>query len=147
MGGGVQACWKKVVFTCLRTHGTPDTPSVPSPAPRPICLDSPLSPQVTAGVPRGRGRRGANAFVVILHLQTDGPAQPPGDVQQPLHDELILFLPQRSWCSESRKAPKEPVPRYWWQLTTFFMCPAGCTQVRVTPQLQTLSTCKTPPKP
>jgi len=43
-------------------------------------------------VPGGRGWWRANALVVILHLQTDGPAQPPGDVQQPLHDELIFLL-------------------------------------------------------
>lgn len=105
IGAGVKAGWKEVASTCSRTHRTPRHPS-------PIPPHSPLSPQVTARVPGGRGGRGANALVVILHLQTDGPAQPPGDVQQPLHDELIFFLPQSNWCGESsRKVLQKPASR------------------------------------
>lgn len=60
--------------------------------PSPACPHSPWSPQVTARVPGGRGWGRTQALIVILHLQADGPAQTPGDVQQPLHDELIFFL-------------------------------------------------------
>lgn len=68
-------------------------------SPRTISSDSPLSPQVTAGVPGRGGRRGPNAFVVILHLQANGAAQAPGDVQESLHNELVFFLPtkQSEW--------------------------------------------------
>lgn len=35
---------------------------------------------------------GAKPLVVIIHLQSDGSAQSPVDVQQPLQDELAIFL-------------------------------------------------------
>lgn len=35
---------------------------------------------------------GAESFVVVVHLQPDGSAQGPVDVQQPLQDELSVFL-------------------------------------------------------
>lgn len=88
-----------------------------------ISPHSPLGSQVATRVPGGRGRRGTDAFVVILHLQTDGPAQPPGDVQQPLHNEFIFFLPQRNQPDEPRKAPQKPVP-CWGIKDSILMCPS-----------------------
>lgn len=35
---------------------------------------------------------GAESFVAVVHLQSDGSTQAPVDVQQPLQDELSVFL-------------------------------------------------------
>lgn len=66
---------------------------------------SPLRSQVTARVPGGGGWRRTDTFVVILHLESNGPAQPPGDVQQPLHNELIFLLPRNNRGAEPRVDP------------------------------------------
>lgn len=66
---------------------------------------SPLRAQVTARVPGGGGWRRTDAFVVILHLESNGPAQPPGDVQQPLHNELVFLLPRNNQGAEPRVDP------------------------------------------
>lgn len=66
---------------------------------------SPLRAQVTARVPGGGGWRRTDAFVVILHLESNGPAQPPGDVQQPLHNELVFLLPRNNQGTEPRVDP------------------------------------------
>lgn len=66
-----------------------------------LFLRSPVGSQVAAGVPGGGGGWRTDALVVILHLQADGPPQAPGDVQQPLHDELAFLL-------RERRAPRYP---------------------------------------
>lgn len=75
--------WQVAVGGSRNWTGSPQTSS----------LHSPLCAQVTARVPGRGGWRGTDAFVVILHLEPNGPAQPPGDVQQSLHNELVFFLP------------------------------------------------------
>lgn len=85
------------------TRSPPDTLKV-------ISLHSPLCTQVTAGVPGGGGWWGTDAFVVILHLQPNGPAQPPGDVQQPLHNELVFFLHETMEDAELRVGSIEREP-------------------------------------
>ena len=53
---------------------------------------SPLIVQGAARVPGCGGRGGPDPLVVVLHLQPDGPAEAPGDVEQPLHYQLPLLL-------------------------------------------------------
>lgn len=65
-----------------------------------LFLHSPMRSQVAARVPGGGGGWRADALVVILHLQADGPPQTPRDVQQPLNDELAFLLHRAErWAS------------------------------------------------
>lgn len=51
-----------------------------------------MTVQVATRVPGSGGGRGSNALVVVLHLQSDGPPQPPEDVEQAFEDQLPLLL-------------------------------------------------------
>lgn len=65
---------------------------------------SPVGSQVAARVPGGGGGWRADALVVVLHLQADGAAQPPRDVQQPLHDQLPFLLQHTQGSAAQGKA-------------------------------------------
>lgn len=45
---------------------------------------------------------GAESFVVVIHLQSNGSTQAPVDVQQPLEDELSVFLHTETHRADSK---------------------------------------------